>query len=85
VRDLVDKAYKRTRDMLIEHKHHTEALAQELLKKEVLFQSDLEQLIGKRPFSTKTTYEEFINSDTEESSSSETAPETQQPEAPAES
>jgi cell division protease FtsH len=66
VRDLVDKAYKRTRDMLIEHKHHTEALAQELLKKEVLFQADLERLIGKRPFSTKTTYEEFVNSDNQE-------------------
>jgi AFG3 family protein len=85
VRDLVDRAYTRTKNLLLEHKNHTEALAQELLKKEVLFQSDLEQLIGKRPFSTKTTYEEFINSDTEEPNTSETAPEMQQPEAPAES
>jgi AFG3 family protein len=85
VRELVDQAYTRTKNLLLEHKHQTEALAQELLKKEVLFQSDLEQLIGKRPFSTKTTYEEFVNSDTEEPSTSETAPETQQPEAPAES
>jgi cell division protease FtsH len=85
VRELVDQAYTRTKGLLLEHKQHTEALAQELLKKEVLFQSDLEQLIGKRPFNTKTTYEEFINSDTEEPNTSETAPEMQQPEAPAES
>lgn len=84
VRELVDQAYTRTKNLLLEHKQHTEALAQELLKKEVLFQSDLEQLIGKRPFSTKTTYEEFMNSDTDEPSTSETAPETQQPETSAE-
>jgi cell division protease FtsH len=86
VRELVDQAYTRTKGLLLEHKQHTEALAQELLKKEVLFQSDLEQLIGKRPFNTKTTYEEFINSGTEEQGTSETtpAPETQQPEASAE-
>ena len=79
VRDLVDRAYKRTRDMLLEHKHHTEALAQELLKKEVLFQADLERLIGQRPFNTKTTYEEFVNSGSEESNEEElpSAPEAE--------
>ncbi|MEY3982524.1 MAG: hypothetical protein RL160_81 [Bacteroidota bacterium] len=85
VRELVDQAYTRTKGLLLEHKQHTEALAQELLKKEVLFQSDLEQLIGKRPFNTKTTYEEFINSGTEEQGTSETTPEIQEPEAPSES
>lgn len=80
VRDLVDRAYKRTRDMLLEHKHHTEALAQELLKKEVLFQADLERLIGKRPFNTKTTYEEFVNSGSEETNEEE-LPSAPEPEA----
>ena len=80
VRDLVDRAYKRTRDMLLEHKHHTEALAQELLKKEVLFQADLERLIGQRPFNTKTTYEEFVNSGSEESNEEE-LPSAPEPEA----
>ena len=34
-------------------------MAKELLKKEVIFQSDLEALIGKRPFKHPTAYEEF--------------------------
>jgi cell division protease FtsH len=66
VRELVDKAYRRTKDMLIEHRQHAEALAKELLKKEVLFQADLERLIGKRPFNTKTTYDEFVNAERNE-------------------
>ena len=36
--------------MLLEKRVQLEAVAQELLKREVLFQSDLERLIGKRPF-----------------------------------
>ena len=38
-----------------------EILAQELLAKEILFQSDLEVLIGKRPFLSQTTYEEYTS------------------------
>ena len=44
-------------------------MALELLKKEILFQTDLERLIGKRPFDQRTTYEEFM--DTENSDASE--------------
>jgi AFG3 family protein len=66
VRDIVEKAYKRAKALLTEHRAHVEALAQELLKKEVLFQADLEKLIGKRPFQHKTTYEEFVNGTEEE-------------------
>jgi cell division protease FtsH len=32
-------------------------VAQELLKKEILFQTDLERLVGKRPFEALTTYQ----------------------------
>lgn len=35
-------------------------LAEHLLSKEVLTREDVEELIGKRPFKSKTTYEEFI-------------------------
>jgi cell division protease FtsH len=31
------------------------------LEKEILFQSDLERLIGKRPFEKLTTYQQFTN------------------------
>ena len=26
-----------------------------------MFQSDLEEILGKRPFETRTTYDEFVN------------------------
>ena len=40
-------------------------LAEQLLKKEVLFQSDLEELVGPRPFEQLTSYQEFIKGETE--------------------
>ncbi|MEN8248347.1 MAG: ATP-dependent zinc metalloprotease FtsH [Bacteroidota bacterium] len=58
---IVEEAYKRTKDLLLQHKEHLEILAQELLKKEIIYQSDLEKLIGKRPFDAPTTYDSFVN------------------------
>jgi cell division protease FtsH len=40
-------------------------LAEQLLEKEVLFQSDLEALVGPRPFEQLTSYQEFIKGETE--------------------
>ncbi|MFC0186070.1 hypothetical protein ACFFJX_28015 [Pseudarcicella hirudinis] len=60
VRRIIYDAYQRTKDLLTDKKDKLEILAQELLKKEVLFQSDLERLVGKRPFEQLTTYQEFI-------------------------
>lgn len=53
VRKLVDGAYGRTKDLLTERRKEVEILAQALLKREVLFQSDVEELIGKRPWEDK--------------------------------
>lgn len=53
VRKLVDQAYERTKELLIKHKQEVEILAKELLKREVLFKSDVEALIGKRPYEEK--------------------------------
>ena len=53
VRKLIDKAYERTKSLLLEKKPEVEKLANALLEKEVLFQSDVEILIGKRPFEEK--------------------------------
>ena len=39
-------------NLLKEKKEQLEIIAKELLKKEILFQSDIEKLIGKRPFKT---------------------------------
>jgi len=63
---IIDVAYERTKKMLIEHREHLEIIAKELLEKEILFQSDLERLIGKRPFAHQTTYEKFTNAKTPE-------------------
>ncbi|MEP0986727.1 ATP-dependent zinc metalloprotease FtsH [Ekhidna sp.] len=69
VKALIDVAYQRTKKLLLSKKKELEILAKELLKREIIFQSDLEGLIGKRPFKTQTTYDAFTNgtSDEEES------------------
>ncbi len=79
VRKLIDTAYQKTLVLLTEKKGDVEKLAQALLKKEVLFKSDVETLIGKRPFEEKKTSDviehtaieteasaDNINSDSEE-------------------
>ena len=71
VKSLIDTCYNRTRTLLVDHRQELETVATELLKKEILFQNDLEQLIGKRPFANPTTYQKFTNGET----ASEAAPE----------
>ena len=61
VSKLIQFAYTRTIDLLKEHQEHLEIIAKELLEKEILFQADLEKLIGKRPFEKETTYQAFTN------------------------
>jgi cell division protease FtsH len=61
VRKLVDEVYQNTKVLLLEKREGLEKLAQKLLEKEVLFQSDLEELLGKRPFGNRTTYDKFVN------------------------
>ena len=50
VKRIVDNAYDRTKRLLIEKREQLEKIAKKLLEKEILFQNDLETLIGKRPF-----------------------------------
>ena len=57
VRKLIDTAYERTKKLLSEKKPQVMKLAEELLEKEVLFQSDVEALIGKRPYEEKKVLE----------------------------
>ena len=61
VSKLVEHAYGRVLDLLRKHQVELEILAKELLEKEILFQADLERLIGKRPFEKETTYQAFTN------------------------
>lgn len=55
VRKLIDHGYVKTKQLLTEKKGEVEKLAEALLEKEVLFQSDVENLIGKRPYGDKKT------------------------------
>jgi AFG3 family protein len=76
VKKIVDGAYQRTKALLTEKKAQLEILAKELLEKEIIFQSDLEDLIGKRPFDKQTTYQAFTSngsSDKEESAAEDSA------------
>jgi cell division protease FtsH len=50
VRRLLDEQYERAQDLLKDKRDQLEALAKELLSKEVLLKSDVERLIGKRPY-----------------------------------
>ncbi|MBE7173416.1 MAG: ATP-dependent zinc metalloprotease FtsH [Williamsia sp.] len=55
VRKLIDRAYDATKNLLTEKHAQVTKLAEALLDKEVLFQSDVEALIGKRPYEEKKT------------------------------
>ncbi len=54
VRKLVDIAYRRVKQMLTDKTEAVKLIAEELLKREVLFKDDMERLIGKRPFEEDT-------------------------------
>ena len=61
VRSIIEEAYERTKALLTQHRQHLDVIAKELLEKEILFQADLERLIGKRPFDKPTTYQQYTN------------------------
>lgn len=60
VRDIVNDAYERTLNLLSEKRDCIEKVAKRLLEKEVLSRQDMIELLGKRPFPEKHTYEEFV-------------------------
>ncbi|XP_056913226.1 AFG3-like protein 2 isoform X2 [Takifugu flavidus] len=60
VRALISEAYQRTLQLLKEKKAEVEKVALRLLEKEVLDKNDMVELLGKRPFAEKSTYEEFV-------------------------
>ena len=57
VRNIIENAYIRTKELLTERRHELEVVAKELLDKEVLLQDDLERLVGKRPHGVQTNYQ----------------------------
>ncbi|GJM88784.1 hypothetical protein PR202_ga05348 [Eleusine coracana subsp. coracana] len=61
VREWVGKAYKKTVELITEHKEQVAQIAELLLEKEVLHQDDLTRVLGERPFKAAepTNYDLF--------------------------
>jgi cell division protease FtsH len=54
VRALIAGEYERAKKVLLEHKDGHAQLAQRLIEKEVIFAEDLEEIFGKRPWTSRT-------------------------------
>ncbi|CAH8251477.1 unnamed protein product [Arabidopsis lyrata] len=78
VREWVGKAYKRTVELIEEHKEQVAQIAELLLEKEVLHQDDLTKVLGERPFKSgeRTNYDRFKSGfeETEKESEKESVP-----------
>ena len=79
VRKLIDKAYQHAKQLLTDKREQLELIAKQLLEKEILFQSDLESLIGKRPFEKETTLQEYMSRRASETTPAEEASATAAP------
>nr|XP_020449085.1 AFG3-like protein 1 [Monopterus albus] len=60
VRELVERAYAHTLQLIEDKKDLVEMVGKRLLEKEVLDKADMLELLGPRPFKEKSTYEEFV-------------------------
>lgn len=60
VRDLIDRAFQRTLELITEKREQVEMVGKRLLEKEVLDKADMIELLGPRPFEERSTYEEFV-------------------------
>ena len=76
VRAIIDKAYQQTLALVKSKRAILEAIAQELLAKEVIFQVDLERLAGPRPFEHASL---IVPERTDEPSTSAAAPDAETP------
>ncbi|EXJ86398.1 AFG3 family protein [Capronia epimyces CBS 606.96] len=61
VRRIVDEAYKQCKDLLLEKKDQLQAVAEELLKKEMLVRDDLVRILGKRPFEDQGDFHKYFD------------------------
>lgn len=61
VKKIVESAYKQAKDILLENRDKLDDLASILLKKEVIFREDLENIFGKRPFEESHDFSELNN------------------------
>ena len=57
---LISSAMVKTLELLTKHREDVVRVAERLLEKEILDRADMIELLGKRPFVEKHTYEEFV-------------------------
>ena len=67
---IIEEQYQRAITILEEHKDKLTILAEQLLKKEVIFQDDLEKIFGKRPHEITLTEEEVNGGEVKDEDSS---------------
>jgi cell division protease FtsH len=75
VRKQIDACYQKTKALLTEKRDKLEELSQILLQREILFQHDLEEILGKRPFDVakeETPIEVSAVEETQEKAETET-------------
>jgi len=60
-KNIVDKAYQRTLDLLNEKKKEVEIVAKMLLEKETIVHDDVSDVVGPRPFKGDSQYDEFVS------------------------
>ncbi|KAG5949535.1 Mitochondrial inner membrane m-AAA protease component [Claviceps sorghi] len=87
VHRIVDEAYQRCKNLLLEKKTEVGLIAEELLKKEVLVRDDMVRLLGKRPFDDNNEdFEKYFGGGKEASAPppfpAETDTPTNEPEGP---
>ncbi len=71
-KSLIDSAYNRAKELLLQHKEQHEKLAQLLLDREVIFSDDLEAILGKRPWNDEEEHS------TEDEGTNTTHPQTEE-------
>jgi cell division protease FtsH len=73
VRTLIAGEYERAKKVLLEHKEGHAQLAQRLIEKEVIFAEDLEEIFGKRPWTSRTDEILAANAEDEKKEEEQTA------------
>jgi AFG3 family protein len=61
VRKIVDEAYARTLKLMEDKKEQVRLVAELLLEKETITNSDVARLVGKRPFGTSKEYDDYVS------------------------
>ncbi|XP_063902600.1 AFG3-like protein 2 isoform X2 [Zophobas morio] len=74
VRLLVDKAYERTKKLLVEKEQECEKVARLLMKQEVISRDDVKELLGPRPFKEKHSYKEIVEGSLQDSEEPKATP-----------